>query len=310
MLLFGGALGDFLCLLPALSGLRKQHAGRITVVAQPAFLELLEREGIDTVSIDRREVADLFSTSVLLDSTLGLFGNFTIVHSWIGHGDDNFASRLARVSGGTVRIHRLRGMRPGEHASDYLARCVRVPAAPVCLVPPAEAIDWANELWRRHQLGESALVVHPGSGSASKNWRGMTTIARRWRTRHGPVLVLSGPAEGSVDLPHDVLVREESLPRVAALLRRGTAFLGNDSGISHLAGLTGTRGVVAFGPSDPVGWHPLGRGLRVCRAKSTRCLLCEPDQFCTHVLNADEVWETLSAALRCRRPYPSQTGAK
>lgn len=295
LLLFGGALGDFLCLLPGLFGLRRQTRGRITVVAQPAFLELLAGERIATASVDRREVADLFSDGPLQTSTFELFGGFATVHSWIGHGDENFASRLLRVSGGTVSIHRLRGMRPGEHACEYLARCLAVRAASVRLTPPLEAVDWATQLWRRHDLGDSALVVHPGSGSPRKNWQGMETIARRWRTtRRGTILVLLGPAEERVDFPHDAFVRETSLHRVAALLRRGAAFLGNDSGISHLAGLAGTRGVVVFGPSDPRTWHPLGGGLRVCRAESSACRLCGPDQFCVHSLSTDEVWEALS----------------
>lgn len=313
LLLFGGALGDFLCLLPGLFGLRLQDRGRITVVAQPAFLELLGREAIDTVSIDRREIANLFSTDSLSSSTFDLLGSFATVHSWIGHGDDNFATRLARVSGGTVRIHRLRGMRSGEHASAYLARCLGVRAASVVLSPSTEAIAWAEEFWRRHELGNSTLVVHPGSGSPRKNWRGMTVIARRWQMQRGAVLALCGPAEQGVDLPHNALVRDTSLDRVAALLRRGSAFLGNDSGISHLAGLAGTRGVVAFGPSDPAIWHPLGMGLRVCRAASASCRLCDPDELCTHVLCTDEVWEALDDPSDRRtqtEPSPSQMGSK
>jgi ADP-heptose:LPS heptosyltransferase len=96
------------------------------------------------------------------------------------------------------------------------------------------------------------------------------------------------------------VVRESSLNRVAALFRTGTAYLGNDSGTSHLAGLSGARGVVAFGPSDPEIWHPLGNGLRVCLAASTACRRCDSNQFCTHVLPIDDVWEALLSALAAR----------
>jgi hypothetical protein len=280
----------------------------MTIVAQPALLELVTRQELDTISIDRREVADLFSTASIRNSTFDLFRDFALVQSWIGHGDDNFAARLATVSGGTVRIHRLRGMKAGEHAADYLAACLGVEATSISFDPPAEAAEWAAAFWHRHGLGPSTLIVHPGSGSPRKNWQGMATIAQRWRTRqYGSLLLVCGPAEVSTDLPHDAIVRETSLNRVAALLKKGAAYLGNDSGISHLAGLTGARGVVTFGPTDSETWRPLGSGLRVCRAESTSCDRCGPNWFCTHVLRVDGVWEALlsQSSPPCRSP--SQT---
>jgi ADP-heptose:LPS heptosyltransferase len=192
-----------------------------------------------------------------------------------------------------------------------LARCLGVRATSVSLQPPATATHWATEIWRQHGLDDSTLIVHPGSGSPAKNWQGMATIAQRWRTeRSGSVLLLCGPAEPSVDLPHDALARETSLNRVAALLRMGAGYLGNDSGISHLAGLAGAVGVVVFGPSDPTIWHPLGNGLRVCRAESTPCPRCDRNQFCTHILGVDNVWRALLSQSSARPPQPNRCGGK
>jgi ADP-heptose:LPS heptosyltransferase len=50
---------------------------------------------------------------------------------------------------------------------------------------------------------------------------------------------------------------------VAALLSQADLYLGNDSGISHLAGAVGARGVVLFGPTRPHQWRPLGGNLLV-----------------------------------------------
>jgi ADP-heptose:LPS heptosyltransferase len=41
------------------------------------------------------------------------------------------------------------------------------------------------------------------------------------------------------------------------------AYLGNDSGVSHLAGLCGARSVVIFGPTSPTVWRPLGPRVKV-----------------------------------------------
>jgi heptosyltransferase III len=54
-----------------------------------------------------------------------------------------------------------------------------------------------------------------------------------------------------------------SLPETAALLASARAWLGNDSGPSHLAALCGTPSTVLFGPTDPRVWRPLGERVRV-----------------------------------------------
>jgi ADP-heptose:LPS heptosyltransferase len=47
------------------------------------------------------------------------------------------------------------------------------------------------------------------------------------------------------------------LPTVAAIARVAAAFVGNDSGVSHLAAAVGASGVAIFGPTDPARWRPV-----------------------------------------------------
>jgi ADP-heptose:LPS heptosyltransferase len=92
----------------------------------------------------------------------------------------------------------------------------------------------------------------------------VATVARRWRAQGGAVVVLQGPAEpSSWDGDADAIVAGRSLPQVAALLAACDAYLGNDSGISHLAGAVGARGVVVFGPTAPARWRPPSPRLHV-----------------------------------------------
>src|SRR5262249_11303616 len=51
------------------------------------------------------------------------------------------------------------------------------------------------------------------------------------------------------------------LDAVAALVAGASRYVGNDSGVSHLAGALGRRGVVLFGPTRPERWRPLGGAL-------------------------------------------------
>lgn len=289
LVLFPGALGDFVCLLPTLAALRAAFDGRMTVAAKPSLLELLPAD-LERFSIERREVADLFSSAAPHDSTQGLLGGFTHVQSWTGFNHPDFAARLRTITGALVTVHAFRAMRTGEHAAQYYARCAGVESRAWALtVPPAEHA-WATALVP-HGEEQRTLLLHAGSGSAAKNWRGFDTIAKRWRSG-GRVLWIVGPAD--VDPPGvapDDIVRNQPLPRIVALLQRGSPYLGNDSGISHLAGAAGTRGIALFGPSDPVAWRPLG--LHVLRGGPT-CTRCGDSWFCTHRLSVDVV----GAALR------------
>jgi ADP-heptose:LPS heptosyltransferase len=59
------------------------------------------------------------------------------------------------------------------------------------------------------------------------------------------------------------------LTDLAALLCRCHAFLGNDSGVSHLAGMMGIPTVAVFGPTDPAVWAPLGPNVRTLGGRGT-----------------------------------------
>jgi ADP-heptose:LPS heptosyltransferase len=81
-----------------------------------------------------------------------------------------------------------------------------------------------------------------------------------------------GPAE--YDL-YDILMQSkklnanvhkiEQLTELAGLLKTGGGFIGNDSGVSHLAAFIGLPTVAVFGPSDPEIWKPMGRAVKVVR---------------------------------------------
>lgn len=293
LVLFPGALGDFVCLWPTLRALERRHP-RATLIARPSFFELLDAGRWRFVSIDRREIAELYGSGAISRAARALLGRHARILSWSGAGDERFAARLREAGGGDVSVLPFRGMRPGEHAAAYYARCAGVPLERHPLEVGGEAQEWAEQLWRRHGLGDAVLAVHPGSGDVRKNWMGMGEITARWRREGGRVVVLQGPAEDErgVNLPGDLVVREESLVRVAAVLRRARFYLGNDSGVSHLAAVAGARGLALFGPSDPATWRPLGDRIEVL-ARERACGRC--GVFCVHELDAGRVWRAVSA---------------
>src|SRR5579862_6745708 len=298
--LFPGGLGDLLCCWPALRELCRTSGTALTLGAREAWFAALPAGALTPLSIDRREIADLFGSGALADTTRSLLGGFARVESWTGAADENFSLRLAAASGGSVRAHPFRDFAPGEHAVDYYARCLDVVPAAERLTVRGQAADWAAQWWRDRRLGSRAIAIHAGSGSARKNWQGMAAVSAGWRAAGGHVIDIAGPAEMEREaaIPHDALLRNEPLDRVAAVLAHAAGYLGNDSGISHLAAMVGARTVALFGPSDPRQWQPRGAAVHVFHAPQP-CRRCGPARFCTHRLSVDEVLQTLrQTALR------------
>jgi ADP-heptose:LPS heptosyltransferase len=70
---------------------------------------------------------------------------------------------------------------------------------------------------------------------------------------------------GPDDPPEDDAVRIADLYELACWLAKASLFVGNDSGITHLAAAVGTPVLALFGPTDPAVWAPRGRDVKVGR---------------------------------------------
>lgn len=294
LVLFPGALGDLLCCWPALDALIASGHD-LTLAARGDAMEVLPTHALHACALDRREVLELFSTAPLTGTARRFFGGFDRVDSFTGAGEPSVAARLAAAAGRRVGVHAFRGMRPGEHATAYFARCLDVVPHPTVLPLRPEAAAWATDLWDRHRLGDRVLVLHPGSGGTAKNWEGCAEVARAWRDLGGQVVALLGPAEleRGTSVAANAVVAGQPLTRVAAVVRRAHRYLGNDSGISHLAGLVDVSAVVLFGDTHPETWAPAGGGVRILRAAAS-CARCGPGRFCVHRLPVATVLATLT----------------
>ncbi len=115
-------------------------------------------------------------------------------------------------------------------------------------------------------------ALHPGSGSASKNWpaAAFKELARRFFLSGLRVVWIRGPAE-----PAEAHSRGERvwdslpLPALAARLTRAAIYVGNDSGVTHLAAACGCPTVALFGASDARVWTPRGEAVRVLASPNT-----------------------------------------
>lgn len=163
----------------------------------------------------------------------------------------------------------------GPHAARWLADAVGALGADPALVPAvlratAEEEAGAREWLQR--LGPRFLAVHPGSGSPRKNWPAeryaalITALSadRSW-------LLIDGPADAEATaplsrLPSVVVARKLPVRVLGAVLARAGLYVGNDSGISHLAAAFGAPTLALFGPTDPAQWSPVGPHVTVVRS--------------------------------------------
>jgi heptosyltransferase-2 len=186
----------------------------------------------------------------------------------------------------------------GVHAAEWLAGPTRAlgglpPLVPADLQPtPSEEARAAAFL--RDRLAPGFLALHMGSGGPAKNWPSdrFTSLARvlsggRW-------LLVEGPAEDAFPLDpaaDETCFRAQQLPLrvLAAVLRQARLFVGNDSGVTHLAAAAGAPTLALFGPTDPALWSPVGRRVAVVRSPTPSM----PDLEAALVLGAARaLWDT------------------
>jgi ADP-heptose:LPS heptosyltransferase len=96
------------------------------------------------------------------------------------------------------------------------------------------------------------IAIHPFASSVRKRWP-MERFRAVAESLDVPVKWLAGPEE-----PLDNAVRFDDLYDLACWLAGARAFIGNDSGIAHLAAAVGTPVVAIFRDTDPRVWSPRG----------------------------------------------------
>jgi ADP-heptose:LPS heptosyltransferase len=123
---------------------------------------------------------------------------------------------------------------------------------------------------------DERLAVHPGSGSAQKNWpepKWAQFLKRLAATTEWHFLLIGGEAEGArserlaAALPPHRTRLAQNLPLVelAQRMRSCAAFIGHDSGVTHLAAALDLPGLVLWGPSNETVWRPVSNRMRLLR---------------------------------------------
>ena len=119
------------------------------------------------------------------------------------------------------------------------------------------------------------LAMHPGSGSERKNWpevKWAVLIEHLLRSTPWDLLLIGGEAEGDrlqrltkERLPRVELAESLPLPELASRLQTADAFIGHDSGISHLAAALDLPSLVLWGETNEFIWRPRNDRVRLLK---------------------------------------------
>ncbi len=268
-----GALGDVLLAVPALRTLRA-GSDAIVVAAQPRIGALLVALGVAdrALTFDALGLDALFTDAPLAaDAPVARHvAPAARVVCWFGARDGHFAQRLRAIAPDAVLAPPAGTTMPvWQHLLDTVG--TRADRAPITVSPVL--VDEGHDALRVAGWDGRArvVVVHPGAGGAAKRWpvEGFVDVVDGI---DATLVVHEGPAD--TDAVHAFTERarrpalrllDPPLPTLAGVLATAAAYLGNDSGVSHLAAAIGARAVVLFTeaarPWAP--WSPTARCLTV-----------------------------------------------
>ena len=265
--------------LPALNALRRSESAHIHLLSR------VDLSGVPAAAAQVDEIslcggvlyAGLFVDVIQMPPQLKEFlGGFDKAFIFMSSPDPVFAANITAHIPETVFIRPVpdNGMR--THVS--LFQLQQIPAhadygkiqmtALLCSIPRPLSGD------------REIIALHPGSGGRKKCWpldNYLKLMERLASQKNRDIKILLGPDEDGQAYKiislfiaekklNAVVVRDRPLGEIASLLSSASLYIGNDSGISHLASVCGVAEVVIFGPTDHEIWKPLGRNVTLVRA--------------------------------------------
>ena len=311
LLLHPGALGDIILALPAISLLRKAYPStRLTLAGNIDHLDVILNGRVENVlSLSTLPLHRLFSADTPSEADIRFWKSYQHIVSWTGSKDVHFCRNMKSIHADA----RIASWKPQPGDPRHVARIfadslelkitdehlwrVRIELNAAELV---QGSQWLiNHGWNS---GDPLTAIHPGAGGKSKRWplpRYIELARCLANQEKGKILIIEGPAEPGIAAQlveavpgYDLIPCEGvGLRLLAGILAHCRNFIGNDSGIAHLASALGIPCLALFGPTLPKHWAPLGdnvtvlRDVRGCRG----CEVGEPRHTCLENISVETV---------------------
>lgn len=280
-----GAIGDTIAMSVVYQALRR-HFPRayIEAIGPEERLRLLNLPGlIDRItSIDRADITALFSARHSLSPALIAYVqrfDKILVYSFDQAGVLMNNLRCIHPDG-LFRFDPFPTTETNEHITRYLLNTLKtLEIEEQEHIMPQIAIAEKTSYAAKNETLK--IAVHPGSGSLTKNWPIENFIELCLRLAQAfsvCIYLVVGPAEQSLTQEFTRTLSsvctskqlvELPLPELARELQDCDLYIGNDSGISHLAAALGVPTIAIFRTSNPAVWRPVGKDVQVFQDRPT-----------------------------------------
>ena len=280
-----GGLGDLLVALPSIQLAKRRYPGSsLSLVCRTEYGRLLEETGVVDVIIpaeDRRWLPLFDDRPDVPEDLRKWLEKFHFILGWF-QGDEHrpFERKVfaPTAAGGRLIVYEPRSGIPVSryffdrtsaligrpHARDTFKACHKLPSL--------KEGDRHKSLVRKPgpPTGRGRFaVVHPGSGSPKKCWplENFLALIRLLHRKGIKGFLVTGEAEERMErtildsgLPSGwSWLHRTPLIKLAGLLEGADVYIGNDSGVTHLAAACGTQGLAIFRNDLESAWKPYGR---------------------------------------------------
>ncbi|MGA2171708.1 MAG: glycosyltransferase family 9 protein [Sedimentisphaerales bacterium] len=296
-----GSIGDCILTLPLAEFMKETVCrGGVDIIGHTEHIGILPgRSCVDAVrSMDSMDLHRLFASREEFaladgDPLIIEFAGYAWIATFLGEPNSDFEWNLIFTANcsHSAEVMTLE-MKPGPGFSKHITEFYRrqfikqcglsagehksVISMPMIKPTPAD-MNKGKEILAEHGVMpvRKPVVIHPGSGGAHKCWQldNFLSVARLLGNEDAEVVFLLGPAEMERLKEPEMakiraagkLIANPALADALAVLSCAAGYVGNDSGITHLAAALGIRTVAVFGPTDAAIYGPVGSAVTILR---------------------------------------------
>jgi len=265
-----GALGDFILTWPAILSLRKALSQyQFLGIGRPEYMRVAVKFGLLDTYLDSESayLLDFFCGRRIPEEIESPHGAIL----WLTNGQETVDVLRQSASLPVVCIPPF--PKKQLHLAQYY--CSVITSHFTITIPQ----DLSGCFPARITEGQYALI-HPGSGSFKKNYnplfyRDLANVLRR--SGYRKVVFIFGPVEDEKmnreDFTGEWIERPKDVDALAGLLSGASLYIGNDSGVSHLAGFVGIPTIALYKTTDPEIWGVLGKKVTHIQADDEKSAL-------------------------------------
>lgn len=304
LILQPGAIGDCILTVPLAKFIKDSlNLGGLDILGHTEYLDILPgRTCVDSIrSMDAMDLHRLFTDSKKFDLADGdplinAFAEYTWIVTFLGEPNSNFEQNLIYTancshSAEVITLTMKPPKKFARHLTDfYIQQFIEqsglslkpreVKSDEALINPTEEDKKIGKELLKEIDVDSSKkpVIIQPGSGGENKCWHmdNFLAIAKKIGSNDKEAIFLLGPAESNRFNKTTTrkiggvakCLANLSLTQTLGLLSCADCYVGNDSGITHLAAALGVQTTAVFGPTEPAVYGPVGPAVTVVSTKS------------------------------------------